>query len=402
MKANRLIAALLALVLCLFSAPGALAEAAEALEETPYIIPEFNFTEKEAPESEALAFTRRMGLGFNLGNTFDAIKANWNRNADEMTVETSWGAPRTSETVMIALKQAGFSSIRIPVSWHDHVDADYNISQRWLDRVQEVVDWAIGQDLIVILNIHHDEDQFLPSAAHYEESARYVEKIWQQLAERFGDYDERLVFESLNEPRLVNTIYEWNFNETAPQCIEAADCLNRLNQLFVDTVRATGGNNATRYLMVPAYAADPGNALKNAFALPTDTVENRIILSVHAYRPYNFALNINGTSSFSLSSNSAKGEITSFMTSLYNRYIVNGIPVVIGEFGAMTKGDNLQDRIDWAAFYVASASIRHLPCLWWDNAGFTGSGELFGLMDRVNGTWVFPELVEAMTRHKLQ
>ena len=264
------------------------------------------------------------------------------------------------------------------------------------------MDWAIGQDLIVILNIHHDEDQFLPSAAHYEESARYVEKIWQQLAERFGDYDERLVFESMNEPRLVNTIYEWNFNETAPQCIEAADCLNRLNQLFVDTVRATGGNNATRYLMVPAYAADPGNALKNAFALPTDTVENRIILSVHAYRPYNFALNVNGTSSFSLSSNSAKGEITSFMTSLYNRYIVNGIPVVIGEFGAMTKGDNLQDRIDWAAFYVASASIRHLPCLWWDNAGFTGSGELFGLMDRVNGTWVFPELVEAMTRYKLQ
>ena len=224
-----------------------------------------------------------------------------------------------------------------------------------------------------------------------------MECIWKQLAARFRDYGEHLIMESKNEPRLMNSMYEWNFNPTAPDCIEAAKCLNQLNQLFVDTVRLSGGGNADRYLMVPAYDASPANAVRDSFVLPADSAENKIIVSAHAYTPYNFALNQNGVSTFG--TQSQKSEIVSFMNSLYNRFIVNGIPVVIGEYGAMVKGDNLQDRVDWTAFYVATASARNIPCVWWDNNVFTGTGERFGLLDRKSLSFPHQVIVDAIMRY---
>ena len=361
-------------------------------------IPDLTITRRPIPENEAMDFLKSMGVGWNLGNTFDAIKGSWNRNADEMTVETSWVGIKTTEEMIEAIQNAGFSSIRVPVSWHDHVSGpDHEISEKWLNRVQEVVDWAYNRGMYVIINIHHDEDQFLPASSHYEESAYYVECVWRQLAERFRDYDEHLIMESMNEPRLVNTTYEWTFNPSAPECVDAADCLNRLNQLFVDTVRASGGNNATRYLMVPAYDAAPGNAVRDSFLLPTDSADNKIIVSAHAYTPYDFTLNQNGGNTFG--TQNQKADIVGFMNSLYNQYIVNGIPVVIGEYGAMVKGDNLQDRVDWAAFYVASASARNLPCLYWDNNVFSGNGERFGLLDRKSLSFPHQVMVDAIMRY---
>lgn len=345
------------------------------------------------PDNEAMAFLQSLGMGWNLGNTFDAIKSQWNKNADEMTVETSWGVPPTSENLFDALKAAGFSTVRIPVSWHDHVSgADHRISERWLARVQQVVDWALARDLYVILNIHHDEDQFLPTTAHYEASAHYISCIWQQLAERFRDYDEHLIFNSMNEPRIVGSPHEWYIDHADPACVDAIDCINRLNQLFVDTVRATGGGNATRWLLTPGYDASPEGALDEGFLLPQDPA-NRVIVSVHAYRPYPFALEIGGLNTFG--STQQKQEIVQFMNKLYDRYIANGIPAMIDEFGAMNK-ENLQDRLDWAAFYVATASARNLPCCWWDNGAFQGNGELFGLLDRKKAEIVYPELLEVL------
>lgn len=361
-------------------------------------VPELTITRRPIPENEAMEFLKKMGVGWNLGNTFDAIKNNWNRNADEMTVETSWVGVKTTEAMIEAIHAAGFSSIRVPISWHDHVSGpDHEISEKWLARVQEVVDWAYNRGMYVIINIHHDEDQFLPASSHYEESAHYVECIWKQLAARFRDYDERLIMESLNEPRLMNSAYEWVFDPNAAECIDAADCLNKLNQLFVDTVRASGGNNATRYLMVPAYDAAPGNALRDSFILPTDSAENKIIVSVHAYTPYDFALNLKGGDKFY--TQAQKVEIVSFMNSLYNQYVVSGIPVVIGEYGAMVKGDNLQDRVDWAAFYVATASARNMPCLYWDNNVFSGDGERFGLLNRKSLSFPHQPMVDAIMRY---
>ncbi|MBR3016252.1 MAG: glycoside hydrolase family 5 protein [Clostridia bacterium] len=365
--------------------------------ESAAAVPDLTIARREIPDNEAMAFLKKIGVGWNLGNTFDAIKGDWNRKADEMSVETSWVGIKTTETMIDALQGAGFTAIRVPVSWHDHVDENYQISEQWLNRVQEVVDWIYSRGMTVILNIHHDEDQFLPTSGHTEESARYVETVWTQLAARFRDYDDRLIMESMNEPRIVGHANEWWFDGNNADCRDAAAVLNELNQLFVDTVRASGGNNASRYLMVPGYDAAPASVLNDYFVMPTDTANNRIIVSVHAYTPYAFALEMPGTSSFG--AQSQKQEIVSFMNGLYDRYIKNGIPVVIGEFGAMVKGDNLQDRVDWTAFYTATASARNLPVFWWDNNIFSGSGERFGLLDRK--TCVFPhqQIVDALMRY---
>ena len=365
--------------------------------ESAATVPALDTARREIPDNEAMAFLKAVGVGWNLGNTFDAVKGDWNRNADEMTVETSWVGVKTTEAMIDALQGAGFTAIRVPVSWHDHVDENYQISEKWLNRVQEVVDWIYNRGMTVILNIHHDEDQFLPTPAHQEESARYIRAIWTQLAGRFRDYGDRLVMEAMNEPRIVGHANEWWFDGNNADCRAAAAVINELNQLFVDTVRASGGNNASRYLMVPGYDAAPNGVLNDCFVIPKDTADNKIILSVHAYTPYSFALEMPGTASFGTTSQ--KQEIVSFMNNLYSRYVKNGVPVIIGEFGAMVKGDNLQSRVDFTAFYAATASARNIPVFWWDNGAFSGNGERFGLLDRKTCAFPHQQIVDALMRY---
>lgn len=361
-------------------------------------VPSVQVEAREIPDNEALRMIRDMKIGWNLGNTFDAIDCTW--LSDKLDYESGWCGVKTSEALIQALKDAGFRTVRVPVSWHNHVDQDYTIDEAWLSRVEEVVSWIYDRDMYVILNIHHDEDQFLPSVDHYAESARYVERIWSQLAERFRNYGARLIMESMNEPRLVGSSHEWWWVSSDPECREAADCLNRLNQLFVDTVRADGGENANRYLMVPAYDASPAYACDEQFKLPEDTAENRIIVSAHAYTPYSFALQMPGTASFDPESAAHRADINAFMNQLYSTYVSKGIPVLIGEFGALEKkdadGDHMQDRVDFTAFYVASARARGMTACWWDNHAFSGDGEKFGLIDRKTLEWKAPKILEAM------
>ena len=356
----------------------------------------------EVPDNDAMKFLKRMGVGWNLGNTFDAYNDSPNLK-NEMEIERYWCQVYTTEEMIQSVYDAGFRTIRIPVSWHNHVSGeDFNISRTWLDRVQTVVDWAYSRGMVVILNSHHDcyPEYYYPTEACAETSDRYISSIFAQLADRFRDYDERLVFESMNEPRLKDTDYEWWFDGNSVKCQEAMRCINRLNQLFVDTVRASGGNNADRYLMVPSYDANPDYALRDEFVLPQDTADNRIIVSVHAYTPYAFALQEGGTNSFTLKNSAQTSEINRFMVALYKRYIANGIPVVIGEYGARSK-KNLQDRVNYAAYYVACAQARNLPCIWWDNNVFYGNGEIFGIFDRKANAWPNPEIVQAIMTNQL-
>ena len=151
--------------------------------------------------------------------------------------------------------------------------------------------------------------------------------------------------------------------------------------------------------MVPAYDANPEYACNPAFSLPADSADNRIIVSVHAYSPYSFALEQPGTNTFSLNNASQKTGITGFLTKLYKTYVSKGIPVVIGEFGAMEKKGNLQDRVDWVSFYVAEARSLGITCCWWDNNIFEGSGERFGLFDREKAECVNQKILEAIMRY---
>ena len=365
------------------------------------VIPEFDdILQFRVPQNEAMAFVQDMKIGWNLGNTFDANFDSY--NGDEMRIESAWCGVKTTEKMIEAIHAAGFNTLRLPVSWHNHVSGeDFTISDQWLARVEEVAGWALSRGMYVILNIHHDvyPEYMYPSLEHYETAERYVTSIWSQLAARFEKYDHHLIFESMNEPRLRGTDIEWHFSAGDARGMESAECINRLNQAFVDTVRASGGNNAERYLMVPGYCAAPGFACADYFRLPEDQADNRIIVSVHAYTPYSFALDMKGTDSFSAYGASSKREIANFMNDLFKKFIANGIPVVIGEFGAMEKNGNLQDRVDFAALYIASASARGMACCWWDNNLFRGNGERFGLFDRKNLEWPHPELVDALMKY---
>ena len=369
-------------------------------------IPVVSIEAKSVPDIEGFQFVRDMKIGVSLGNTFDAY--NDTSLTDEMDAETAWVTVKTSRSMIQAFHAAGFETIRIPVSWHNHiVDDDYTISEAWAARVNEVVDWAIEDGMHVILNIHHDNHEeanaFYPDRAHMEQSKKYIRRIWEQLSERYKDYDDKLIFESMNEPRLVGHQYEWWFPAGNEDVKESTECINELNQLFVDTVRASGGNNAERYLMCPGYDASPDGALHSSYVLPTDTEEmqgkGHIMVSVHAYTPYSFALDQSGTSHFSASETSSTKEIDTFMDKLYNRFVAKGTPVVIGEFGARDKNGNIQERVDYAAYYTAAAKARGMTALWWDNNAFTGNGECFGLLYRIGGYFVYEDIVEALMKY---
>ncbi len=366
------------------------------------VIPEMDFIRQQPiPDNEAMTFLKNMGVGWNLGNTFEAVKDQWTATRDEMFLETYWQKDTITEPLFDLLKDAGFSTVRIPVSWHDHIDADGVISERWLSRVQQVVDWAMSKGLYVILNAHHDvmTGVYYPSSEYYEASAAFTRGIWSQLAERFADYDEHLIFEPINEARQRDTDHEWSFDARNPDCLDAADCINRLNQLFVDTVRMSGGYNETRYLMIPGYATAPGPVLNDTFILPEDDADNRLIVTVHTYIPYDFAQNTRSTlRDFEVRDMGITQQIAQTMSSLYKKYIMNGIPVVVGEFGALNKNGNTQARVNYTAYATVAAAARNIPVIWWDNNAVNGNGENFGIIDRKNITFYFPEIVETMIR----
>lgn len=368
------------------------------------IIPQVEITSESIPDTEAMKFVENMKAGWNLGNTLDAH--NGGQNAG-LASEQSWGNPLTTKEMIAEVKNAGFETIRIPVTWHNHLEKEegsdaFTISSEWLDRVQEVVDYAYDNEMYVILNIHHDtaEDVYYPDSAHYDQSENYIRTVWETVADRFKDYDQHLIFEGMNEPRLVGNSYEWNFQESVKECKDSADCINKLNQVFVDVVRAGGGNNAERYLMVPGYAASLAGVATDLFVLPADSAQNKLIVSTHAYTPYNFALQPQteggATDSFPADGGSGKSDIDYLVNSLYRKFVSQGIPVVMGEYGARNKNDNLQDRVNYYAYYVAAARAKGITCCVWDNGAFAGDGELFGILNRRKCEWAYPEVVKAI------
>lgn len=400
MKTRQITACLLTLVLlvCSFGA----GQAEPPVQTDGVMVPVIEDLKKfEIPENEAMTFLTDMKCGWNLGNTFDAHPdRSITLHASGTDMESSWVGVKTSRELIEAIHEAGFNTIRMPVSWHNHVDENDMIDADWMNRVKEVAGWALDLGMYVIVNTHHDnyKEFYYPDSEHYERSATYLSSVWKQMAEAFADRDEHLILESLNEPRLrESSQYQWSFNASAPECIDAAECINKLNQLFVDTVRATGGNNAVRYLAVTGYCASPGSVCSDLFVLPKDTADNRIIVSAHAYTPYLFALDQNrAKSTFVLDDMGQKSEIAQFMNNLYNKFIVHGIPVMLDEFGALDKDGNTQDRVNFAAYYTASASTRGITCVWWDNHVFSGSGERFGLIDRRDVKWVYPDIALAI------
>jgi len=361
------------------------------------------------------AILEDMGLGWNLGNSLDAT------GGSGLDTETSWSNPKTTQALIDKVKSLGFNTVRVPVSWGKHVSGDnYTIDSAWLARVKEVVDYCYKNDMYVILNIHHDTKSsesasgagYYPRSSAYSSSEKFVTSVWSQMAEYFKDYDYHLIFETLNEPRLIGTGYEWWFSKwnIPSEVKDAIDCINKLNQKAVDTIRDTGSNNRGRLIMCPGYDASIDGATVSGFKLPTDISgnKNRIAVSVHAYSPYNFAMNIDTSNgATSTYSSSIKDELKNLFSTLKSNFRDKGIPVVIGEFGSTDK-NNTAERVKWATDYTALAKKNNIPCVLWDNNAFAvynGSSivlnsEYHGYINRKNNTVTSPakDVIEALLK----
>lgn len=359
------------------------------------------------------AILEDMGLGWNLGNSLDAT------GGSGLDTETSWSNPKTTQALIDKVKSLGFNTVRVPVSWGKHVSGDnYTIDSAWLARVKEVVDYCYKNDMYVILNIHHDTKSsesasgagYYPRSSAYSSSEKFVTSVWSQAAEYFKDYDYHLIFETLNEPRLIGTGYEWWFNKwnIPSEVKDAIDCINKLNQKAVDTIRNTGSNNRGRLIMCPGYDASIDGATVSGFKLPTDISgnKNRIAVSVHAYSPYNFAMNV-GSGSTSAYTSSIKSELRDLFSTLKSNFRDKGIPVVIGEFGSTDK-NNTAERVKWATDYTALAKKNNIPCVLWDNNAFAVyngnsivlNSEYHGYINRKNNTVTSPakDVIEALMK----
>lgn len=329
-----------------------------------------------------IRFIEKLANGINMGNTLDATGLwQYKPDADELSYETCWGNPPISQEQFAAVREAGFHSVRIPVTWEDHMADDGTISDVWLNRVENVVREALDEGLYVILDTHHETWLDL-DIAQQEDICEKYRIVWTQIAERFCDVDDHLLFEGMNEPRLRGSEHEWDAGTA-----QLREMVNCLNAEFVDTVRATGGENATRYLMICAYASGSVEEALEALSIP----DGNIVVSVHMYLPYSFCQDEKGTDRWSQTSQEDTAEITKALENIDRLFIQKGIPVIIAECGCRDKGNDTE-RAAWLSFFTGKAREYRIPCIWWDN------GSTYQLLERRKGNMVHPQLVEILTQ----
>ncbi len=343
------------------------------------------------------AITSAMGLGWNLGNQLEA-------NSNGTPSETAWGNPTITSSIFTAVKNAGFSTVRIPVSWLSYIGSgsSYTVDSSWMARVKEVVDMAIDAGLYVVINVHGDGYStvtggwLLPGASDQTTIVAKFKALWTQIATTFKDYDHHLIFEGMNEIG-ADANYDW---ETVYSYYTN---INTYNQTFVDAVRATGGNNQKRWLIVTGWNTNIDYTVSEwqNFVLPTDSYNSspRIMVSVHYYSPWEFcgdeSYDVTGWGS-SASSTAGWGNedyMVEQLSAMYNKFVSAGYPVFIGEFGCIDKG-NTDMRVYWAKTFVTYAKQYGCIPVWWDN-GYNGTYG-FGLFDRSSATQTQSSIISAM------
>lgn len=357
-----------------------------------------------------------LGAGWNYGNTLEAI-------SNGKVSETAWGNPEASQEVIDLVAAQGFKTVRIPVSYFDKIDDDngYTIDPAWLDRVEEVVGYCYNDGLNVIINVHGDGYNSIPGGwllCNSNDQDAIKEKytaVWQQIAEQFKDYDEHLIFESMNE------VFDGEYHDPVPEYYKN---INDYNQIFVNTVRATGSANAHRWLLVPGWNTDiTYTAGDYGFKLPTDYTntagEGRLLVSVHYYNPWDYAGNesnncyvwgvmgqsivdAGGAGRAMLPRYGDENQLVELFSSLKTKFVDAGVPVIIGEYGCIDKTykneaykDALtQNRAYYDAYVAGTAAKMGIIPVYWDN-GYNGANG-FGLIDRNTLEVTQPEIIDAI------
>lgn len=354
----------------------------------------------------ALEATRLMGNGINLGNTLEACDSNVGiKTNTPLSYETHWGQPKTTQAMIDGMKAAGFDTIRIPVAWMTNAthlyEGDYTIDADYMDRVEEVVRYARKAGMYVIVNDHWDGGwygMFGSESAETRALAMEAYKgMWHQIAERFRDYSDYLIFESANEE--LGTRFDEN---SALYCSDSVvtylndderyALTNEINQTFVDVVRATGGNNATRFLLIAGYGTNIDQTCDDRFQMPKDTVDSKLMVSVHYYDPWSYC----GASS--AVSATKWGKVSDYeyldqQLAKMTKFTEAGYGVVIGEYGALPCSDGLKDNTlaYHTAFLDACTKYNLTNCLW----------DCSGLYKRVSQTFADDDIL-AMYQEKRQ
>lgn len=354
----------------------------------------------------ALEATRLMGNGINLGNTLEACDNNVGiKTNTPLSYETHWGQPKTTQAMIDGMKAAGFDTIRIPVAWMTNAthlyEGDYTIDADYMDRVEEVVRYARKAGMYVIINDHWDGGwygMFGSESAETRALAMEAYKgMWQQIAERFRDYSDYLIFESANEE------LGGRFDENSPlYCSDSVvtylndderyALTNEINQTFVDVVRATGGNNAARFLLIAGYSTDINQTCDDRFQMPKDTADSKLMVSVHYYDPWSYC----GASSAVSATKWGKVSDYEYMDqqlAKMTKFTEAGYGVVIGEYGALPCSDGLKDNTlaYHTAFLDACTKYNLTNCLW----------DCSGLYKRVSQTFADDDIL-AMYQEKRQ
>lgn len=339
--------------------------------------------------TEAIA---NMGVGWNLGNTFDAHAqfattdvtndAYWGGQGLES--ETYWGQKETKKELFVMMKNAGFGAIRVPVTWYNHMDKNGKVNAEWMARVRQVVDWVLEAGLYCIVNVHHDtgadsnnnKSWLKADMTTYDNQKARYEYLWKQIAEEFKDYDEHLLFESYNEMLDINSSWCFaSFNTSsrydADMAASAYDAINHYAQSFVSTVRATGGNNSQRNLVVNTYGACCGEGTWNThltdplkqMALPQDDVPGHLIFEVHTYP------NISSENMTTI-----KAGVDQTIQALNTHLVSKGAPVIIGEWGTsnVDAGDGKNDYearrgvlFQFVDYFVKKTKDNNMGTFYW-------------------------------------
>ena len=341
--------------------------------------------------SVAWQMMEKFGLGWNLGNQMDAY-------SNSVSGETEWRNPKATQATFDKVKAVGFSTVRIPVTWMGHVGEapDYMIEEAWLNRVAELVGYAENAGLNAVINIHHDDKEWLSiksAAQNAETHAQLLAKIgamWTQIAEKFKDKGDFLVFEAFNEIHDGGWGWGANRNDGGKQY----KCMNEWNQKFVDVVRSTGGNNATRILGIPAYCTNVDIAVEN-FVMPEDVVEGRLMMSVHSYDPYDYALAATKSEWGHTADNSKKVpgdnelQIRTMFEKIYVNFIAKGIPVYMGEFGCVNRETAREQAFQqyYLKYFIKAAQTYGVPCFLWDNGAKGAGNEKHAFIDHGTGEY---------------
>lgn len=358
----------------------------------------------EAPTGDITKdYAARLGIGWNLGNHFDAYN-------NGVSGETAWGNPKATQATMNKVKAAGFSTVRIPVTWLGHIGAapDYKIDEKWLSRIAEVVGYAEAAGLNAIVNMHHDGADSknwldIKTAAKdpavHQQILDQVSAMWRQIADKFKDKGDFLIFEAFNE------IHDggWGWGENRNDGGKQYQCLNEWNQAFVDAVRASGGENANRILGIPAYCTNVDIAVQT-FKMPEDVVEGRLIMAVHCYDPYDYTLPATKSEWGHTADESKKvsgnneADLKRVFEKIYNNFIKKGIPVYMGEFGCVNRATEREQAFQqyYLKYYAKLAKTYFVPSIIWDNGAKGAGNEKHAFIDHGTGEYCSPEAKAAI------